>query len=41
MSSRDLLFLLEEFLESALKIKKYTRGLSYEAFINDDKRSTL
>ncbi|MEQ8809433.1 MAG: DUF86 domain-containing protein [Imperialibacter sp.] len=37
MSSLDLLFLLEDILESALKIKKYTEGLSYETFINDDK----
>ncbi|MEQ8417824.1 MAG: DUF86 domain-containing protein [Imperialibacter sp.] len=37
MSSLDLLFLLEDILESALKIKKYTEGLLYETFINDDK----
>jgi uncharacterized protein with HEPN domain len=37
MSKRDLVFLLEDILESALKIKRYSNGLDYVAFINDDK----
>jgi len=28
MSNRDLIFLLEDMLESALKIKRYTTNLS-------------
>lgn len=37
MSKRDLLLLLEDMLESALKIKRYTKGLNFEAFIEDEK----
>ena len=37
MSKRDHLLLLEDMLDSALKIKKYTSNLTYDDFINDDK----
>ena len=37
MSKRDLVLLLEDILEAALKIKRYSSGLNYEAFIDDDK----
>lgn len=37
MSKRELLLLLEDMLESALKIKMYTKDLDYELFINDEK----
>lgn len=37
MSKRDIVLLLEDILEAALKIKRYSNGLDYEAFINDDK----
>ena len=37
MSERDILLLLEDMLESALKIKRYTTGMSYHDFIGDDK----
>lgn len=37
MSKRDCLLLLEDMLESAQKIKRYTSELSYKAFISDDK----
>ncbi len=37
MSNRDLNLLLEDMLESALKIKRYSANLNYELFINDDK----
>lgn len=37
MSNRDLKLLLEDMLESAIKIKRYTAGLSFESFIADDK----
>jgi uncharacterized protein with HEPN domain len=37
MSNRDILLLLEDMLESALKIKKYTTNLNFDSFLNDDK----
>ena len=37
MSKRDLILLLEDMLESAFKIKKYTNNLDYSSFISDDK----
>ena len=37
MSNRDLILLLEDMLESALKIKRYTANLDYDLFLNDDK----
>jgi len=37
MSKRDLILLLEDMLESALKIKLYTTNLDYDLFLADDK----
>jgi uncharacterized protein with HEPN domain len=37
MSNRDLKLLLEDILESALKIKRYTSNQDYDSFVNDDK----
>ncbi len=37
MSNRDLILLLEDIHESALKIKRYTTNLDYDSFLNDDK----
>jgi uncharacterized protein with HEPN domain len=37
MSDRDLILLLEDMLESALKIKRYTTNLDYDSFLSDDK----
>jgi uncharacterized protein with HEPN domain len=37
MSKRDNILLLEDMLQSALKIKQYTDNLDYDAFISDDK----
>ena len=37
MSNRDLKLLLEDMLESAIKIKRYTTGLTFESFTLDDK----
>jgi uncharacterized protein with HEPN domain len=37
MSNRDQILLLEDMLDSALKIKKYTEHLDFDGFINDDK----
>jgi uncharacterized protein with HEPN domain len=37
MSNRDIVLLLEDMLESALKIKKYTTNLNFDSFLNDDK----
>ena len=36
MSRRDVVLLLEDILEAAQKIKRYSSGLNYEAFIDDD-----
>jgi uncharacterized protein with HEPN domain len=37
MYNRDIKLLLEDMLESALKIKRYTKNLDYESFLKDDK----
>ncbi len=37
MSKRDLILLLEDMLESASKIKRYTANHDYESFIVDEK----
>lgn len=37
MSKRDRLLLLEDMLESIQKIFKYTKGMSYDEFLEDDK----
>lgn len=37
MSKRDILLLLEDMLQSALKIKQYTKDIDYDSFISDDK----
>lgn len=37
MSKRDTSLLLEDMIEAANKIERYTDGMSYEAFINDEK----
>jgi len=37
MFKRDLKLLLEDMLESALKIKRYTAKHDFESFINDEK----
>ena len=37
MSKRDSKLLLADILESVEKIKKYTRGLTYDLFIEDSK----
>jgi len=37
MSNRDLKLLLEDILESALKIKRYSSNHDYDSFLNDDK----
>lgn len=36
MSDRDSILLLEDILESCHKIKKYTKSLNIEAFIEND-----
>jgi uncharacterized protein with HEPN domain len=37
MSKRDIVLLLEDMFQSALKIKRYTRGYDYEQFLSDEK----
>jgi uncharacterized protein with HEPN domain len=37
MSKRDTLLLLDDILQSAMKIKRYTKDHDYESFISDDK----
>lgn len=37
MSDRDLFLLLSDILESASKFQRYTTGLTFELFENDDK----
>ncbi len=39
MSKRDINLLLEDMLEAALKISKYTEDLDFDAFLKDDKTS--
>lgn len=37
MSKRENFLLLEDMLDSSLKIKKYTDGLDFDYFLNDEK----
>ncbi len=37
MSKRDIILLLEDMLDSALKIKRYTSNLTFESFSEDEK----
>lgn len=37
MSDRDLILLLEDMLDSALKIKRYATSLNYNSICEDDK----
>ena len=37
MSKQNRILLLEDMLQSAKKIRSYTNGLDYNAFISDDK----
>ncbi len=37
MSKRDILLLLDDMLQSSLKIKRYTKDLDYDSFVADDK----
>ena len=37
MYKRDLILLLEDMLDSALKIKRYTKSLNFESFIENEK----
>ncbi len=37
MSKRDTTLLLDDMLQAALKIKKYTKDLDFNAFLKDDK----
>jgi len=37
MSKRDSLLLVQDILESAQKIIRYTSGLDYESFLSDDR----
>ncbi|MCX2678524.1 DUF86 domain-containing protein [Galbibacter sp. EGI 63066] len=37
MSKRDTILLLDNMLQSALKIKRYTQGLSFDDFLSDEK----
>ncbi|MCF8347023.1 MAG: DUF86 domain-containing protein [Bacteroidales bacterium] len=37
MSNRDTILLFEDMLESAQKIKRYTKDLDYDSFALDDK----
>lgn len=37
MSKRDEILLLEDMLQSAIKIKRYTDKLDYDTFVQDDK----
>ncbi|MFP9100030.1 DUF86 domain-containing protein [Flavobacterium sp. RHBU_24] len=37
MSKRNVTLLLDDMLQSAYKIRKYTQGLDYKSFAEDDK----
>lgn len=37
MSKRDTLFLLDDMLQSALKIKNYTKDINFDSFAKDEK----
>ena len=37
MSKRDIILLLDDMLQSAQKIKRYTKNLDFDSFLSDDK----
>ncbi len=37
MSKRDTILLLDDMLQSAQKIKRYTENINFDSFISDDK----
>lgn len=37
MSKRDIMLLLDDMLQSAHKIKNYTKDLDFDSFLSDDK----
>ena len=37
MSKRDNLLLVQDMLDSAIKIQEYTKGFSFDQFVDDDK----
>ena len=37
MSKRDTILLLDDMLQSALKIQEYIQGMDYDSFMTDDK----
>lgn len=37
MSKRDRILLIEDMYEAALKIMRYTNGMNFDSFSNDDK----
>lgn len=37
MSERNTVLLLDDMLQSARKIKRYTQDLDYDSFVSDDK----
>jgi uncharacterized protein with HEPN domain len=37
MSKREILLLLDDMLQSARKIKQYTKDMDYESFLKDDR----
>ncbi len=37
MSKRDTILLLDDILQSALKIKRYTKDMDFDSFLSDDK----
>ncbi len=38
MSKRDLILLLEDMLDSALKIRHYTNNMNFDSFLEDNKK---
>lgn len=39
MSERDTSLLLEDMIDAANKIKRYTNGMEYSEFTNDEKNN--
>lgn len=37
MSKRDRILLIEDMYEAALKIMRYTKGMDFDSFLDDDK----
>jgi len=37
MSKRDITLLLDDMLQASIKIKQYTEGYDFDAFMNDEK----